>query len=232
MGEVINTHIPSGKILNEFKIDEDLRVRSMDYSSRDDKIAIAFVEGNIYIYDDNTQMLERELKKGTSFTFGHINQIHSVVFDKDDSNKLISGGRDNRVLIWDLIKLECTAMVTGPYILGDTVDIKDHYILAGCYEPKQGVYLYDDRNFKEPFQKFRTDSHVYTSKFTKKKDSKLFAVAGYNRHSIKIYDIDKKNDYLSGVEVNSSPCYALDFNHDGSNLAYGCADGGLRIVDL
>lgn len=230
-GEVVNTHVPTGKKLNEFKI-ENLIVKSMDYSSIDDKIAIGFGEGMINIYDDNTQLLEKTIKKGTSFTSGHINQIHSVVFDKINNNRLISGGRDKRIIIWDLRNLECTAMVAEPYILGDTVDIKDHYILAGCYEPKQGVYLYDDRKFVDPLYKYRTDSHIYTSKFSKKKNSNLFAVAGYNRHSIKIYDINKRNDYLSGIEVNISPCYALDFSYDGSVLAYGCADGGLRIVEL
>ena len=123
MGDVVNTHVPSGKKLNEFKI-ENLIPRTLDLSGRDDQIAIGFAEGQIQIYNNNTQTLDKTIKKGTSFATGHINQIHSVRFDKKVDNRLISGGRDSRVLIWDLRSLECTGMVTASSILGDAVDVK------------------------------------------------------------------------------------------------------------
>ena len=49
MGDVVNTHIPSGRKLNEFKI-ENAIPRTLDLSIQDDKIAIGFEEGNIQIY--------------------------------------------------------------------------------------------------------------------------------------------------------------------------------------
>ena len=82
-GDVVNTHVPSGKKLNEFKI-EKLIPRTFDLSIQDDKIAIGFAEGQIQIYNNITQTLEKLIKKGTSFATGHINQIHSVVFDKKE----------------------------------------------------------------------------------------------------------------------------------------------------
>ena len=136
-GDVVNTHVPSGKKLNEFKI-EKLIPRTLDLSIKDDKIAIGFAEGQIQIFNNITQTLEKLIKKGTSFATGHINQIHSVVFDKKNSDRLVSGGRDSRILIWDLRNLEPTGMVVGPQVLGDTVDIKGNYIVAGSYEPKEG----------------------------------------------------------------------------------------------
>ena len=229
-GDVVNTHVPSGKKLNEFKI-EKLIPRTLDLSIKDDKIAVGFAEGQIQIFNNNTQTLEKLIKKGTSFATGHINQIHCVVFDKKNSDRLVSGGRDSRILIWDLRNLEPTGMVVGPQVLGDTVDIKGNYIVAGSYEPKEGVLLYDDRKFEEPIKSFKTDSHIYACKFNKKENDYIFAAGGYKRNLMKGYDINK-NDFIFGIEGLGAACYALDFSMDGSVLAYGCADGGVRIVDL
>lgn len=230
MGDVVNTHVPSGKKLNEFKI-EKLIPRTLDLSSKDDQIAVGFAEGLIQIYNNNTQTLDKVIKKGTSFASGHINQIHSVRFDKTKNNRLISGGRDSRVLIWDLRSLECTGMVTASSILGDTVDVKGNYIIAGAYEPKDGILLYDDRKFNDPIKTFKTDSHIYACKFSKRDDDYIFAAGGYKTNLMKVFDINKK-DYIFGIDIISSPCYALDFSMGGTVLAYGCADGALRIIDI
>ena len=230
IGNVVNTHIPSGKKLNEFNI-ENLIPRTLDLSIGDDLIAIGFAEGQIQIFNNNTQTLEKLIKKGTSFATGHINQIHSVVFDKQNRNRIISGGRDSRIITWDLRNLECTGMVVGSQILGDTVDIKGNYILAGSYDPKDGILLYDDRKFKDPIKSFRTDSHIYACKFSKREKDNIFAAGGYKRNLMKVYDINK-DDYIFGIEGIGSACYALDFSMGGTVLAYGCADGALRIVDI
>ena len=229
-GDVVNTHVPSGKKLNEFKI-EKLIPRTLDLSLQDDKIVIGFAEGQIQIYNNNTQTLEKLIKKGTSFATGHINQVHSVVFDKQNKNRLISGGRDSRLLIWDIRTLENTGMVVGPRVCGDTVDVKGNYILGGSYEPKDGVLLYDDRKFTEPIKSFKIDSHIYCCKFNKRENDFIFAAGGYKRNLMKVFDINK-NDYLFGLEGIGSACYALDFSLGGTVLAYGCADGALRIVDI
>lgn len=233
VGDVVNTHVGSGKKLNEFKI-ENLIPRTLDLSIKDDKIAIGFAEGQIQIYNNTTQTLEKLIKKGTSFATGHINQIHCVRFDKNYSkNRLISGGRDSRVIIWDLRSLNCAGMVTASSILGESVDVKGNYIVAGSYEPKDGILLFDDRKFSEPIKKYNTDSHIYCCKFSKRDDDYIIAAGGYKRNLMKVFDINMNvKDWVFGIDIISSPCYALDFSMSGTVLAYGCADGALRVVDI
>ena len=79
-GDVVNTHVPSGKKLNEFKI-EDLIPRTLDLSIRDEQIAIGFAEGQIQIYNNNTQTLDKLIKKGTSFETGHI--IPLIIYENN-----------------------------------------------------------------------------------------------------------------------------------------------------
>jgi len=122
-------------------------------------------------------------------------------------------------------------MVVGAQVLGDTVDIKGNYILAGSYEPKDGILLYDDRKFEEPIKSFKSESHIYACKFNKKENDYIFAAGGYKKNLMKVFDINKK-DYIFGIEGLGAACYALDFSMDGKVLAYGCADGALRIVDI
>lgn len=230
MGDLIHTHVGSAKKLNEFRI-EKLVPRCMDYNDSTQKIAVGFAEGNINIYNDEMQSLEGVIKSGTSFSTGHVNQIHSVSFNKKNRNILVSGGRDKRVMIWDLRKYECTGMVLGPFILGDAVDIKGNYIVCGSYEKQNGCYLYDIRKFKDPVKQFRTDSKIYSCKFSKKEGAEIFAAAGCKVNVLKIYNINEK-EYISGNDGCSSPCYALDFSPDGNVLAFGCKDGDVRVVDL
>ena len=151
--------------------------------------------------------------------------------DFDEIVAALSKSHTHRLLIWDIRTLENTGMVVGPRVCGDTVDVKGNYILGGSYEPKDGVLLYDDRKFTEPIKSFKIDSHIYCCKFNKRENDFIFAAGGYKRNLMKVFDINK-NDYLFGLEGIGSACYALDFSLGGTVLAYGCADGALRIVDI
>ena len=230
MGDVTHTHSPSGKKLSSFRIENKI-VRCMDYNPRGDKCIIGFADGDMYIYNDNTQTLENKLRSGTSFTTGHVNQIHSVVFDKQNYSQVVSGGRDKRVLLWDLRTLKCSGMIVKPYILGDTVDIKGNNLIAGSYDKKDGVLVYDIRNFKDPVQIHKTDSMIYACKFSKNEKDDIFAAGGYKRNNLKIYSLSKK-EAIAGLEGNDSPIYSIDFLYNGSQLIYGCGDGGIRVLSL
>lgn len=228
-GEVVYSHIPSGKKLSKFDIEEKVP-RCLDMSKEGDKFAIGFADGEVYVYDEKTQILEKTFKSGTSFTTGHLDQIHSVVFNKSDPNSIITGGRDKRILLWDVRTTQCNEMVVGPLILGDSIDIKNNYIIAGNYDAPGNVHIYDMRNFKKPTKIIKTESQLYTCKFTKRETSDLFACGGFKRGAMKIFKLSTSN--IESEIDGSEPVYSLDFSGNGSTLVYGCNDGGVRVVSV
>lgn len=228
-GEVIHSHVPSGKKLSKFNVEEKVP-RCLDISKEGNKFAIGFANGEVYVYDEKTQMLEKTFKSGTSFTTGHLDQIHSVVFNKEAPNSIITGGGDKRILLWDVRSAQCNKMVIGPLILGDSIDIKNNYIIAGNYEAPGNVYVYDIRNFKKPTTIIKTESQLYTCKFTKREKSDLFACGGFKRGAMKIFKLSTGSieSEIDGVD----PVYSLDFSGNGNTLVYGCRDGGVRVVSV
>ena len=75
---------------------------------------------------------------------GHSNRIFSVKFF--DENTIISGGWDSVIHIWDLRQAKSVHSFYGPHIAGDSIDLKDHQILVGCYASKAQIQLWDIRN--------------------------------------------------------------------------------------
>ena len=65
----------------------------------------------------------------------------------------------------------------------------------------------------------------------KRDNDNIFAAGGYKRNIMKVFDINK-TDYIFGFDGIGSACYALDFSMGSTFLAYGCADGALRIIDI
>ena len=228
-GEVVYSHIPSGKILSKFDITEKVP-RCLDIPANGEKFAVGFADGEVQIFDEKTQTLEKTFKSGTSFTTGHLDQIHSVVFDKRDHNRIITGGRDKRLLLWDVRTAQCNEMVVGPLILGDTVDIKNNTIIAGNYDAPGNVQIFDIRNFKKAVKIIKTESQLYACKFSKRDTSDLFACGGYKKGAMKIFKLSNGN--LESAIDGCEPVYSLDFSGNGSNIVYGCGDGGVRVVSV
>lgn len=228
-GDVVYSHIPSCKKLNSFNIENKIP-RSLDFSLMGDKFAIGFADGEVHVYDEQTQTLEKVFKSGTSFTTGHLDQVHSVVFDKGDCNRIITGGRDKRVLLWDVRSCSCTNMTIGPLTIGDSIDIKDNIIIGGNYETPGNVMLFDIRNMKKPMNVIKTMSQLYVCKYSKKDKTDLFAVGGYKIGAMKLYKA-KTCEEVGGIE-GCFPVYSLDFSGNGNNIVYGNSDGGVRIVTV
>ena len=63
---------------------------------------------------------------------------------KEDKNLFFSGGWDSTIQIWDVrMKGESVRKIYGPSISADSLDFKNGVILAGNYQNKDIVQLWD-----------------------------------------------------------------------------------------
>ena len=100
-GNVCIWHCTSQKMLHTLKTPTSCDLYALDYFTDGTKYAVAGKCFAVYLYDDNTQKLIRELKTEAMDNVGHSNRIHSIKF-ADDPNMLLSGAWDDTIKIWDL----------------------------------------------------------------------------------------------------------------------------------
>jgi WD40 repeat protein len=251
-GDIIYWHSPSGKILHKIKEDDSPCLLSLDYNSTGSLFAIGGDDKIIRVYDENMKIISHKYTEGTSYKIGHRGGINSVCFHKNDStgnysNIFASGGSDKRVIIYDTLSNKGIYTITGPVLCGDSIDMKDHILLTGnygnCNSEFDFVQLWDLRTYKM-LDKVNWDNElkinsvkgsVYAAQFLKgncsgKKD--LFAIGSYNVNAIRVYDMGNENNVYLYSNFLDYPCYTLDFSHSGENIAFGCSDGKVRIIDL
>lgn len=230
IGEVIHLHSISGRKLSQFVL-EDRTLRALEYNKQGELFAIGTSDSEVMIYNENMEILDHTFKSGTSFAKGHVDQVHSVLFPVNDPNAVISGGRDKRVVFWDIRSDMASSMIVGPLIMGDSVDIKKNILLTGSYDINDGIQLWDLRMMKV-IKEYKINSMIYCCKYNKGETSNLFACGGYKKNDMKVFNALKGTEYVSGISASTYPIYSLDFSSDGKYLLYGSEDGGARIVEL
>jgi COMPASS component SWD3 len=63
---------------------------------------------------------------------------------KEDRNIFFSGGWDSTIQVWDVrMKTESVRKICGPTISADSLDFKNGQILAGNYQNKDILQLWD-----------------------------------------------------------------------------------------
>jgi COMPASS component SWD3 len=74
----------------------------------------------------------------------HNNRIFSIKCLKEDRNIFFSGGWDSTIQVWDVrMKEESVRKICGPTISADSLDFKNGQILAGNYQNKDILQLWD-----------------------------------------------------------------------------------------
>lgn len=245
-GELVYWHPSTSKILH--KIEEPGSVYlSLDYSNDGNLFAVGGEDKVLRIFDDNMKMISTKFLSGSNYTPGHKSRINSVCFHKNDSsgnysNILVSGGWDKRVIIHDTRSKEICATIYGPYICGDSIDLKDHVLLTGSFYPDSNIELWDMRNYKllDPLHlsKNELNVNIYAAQFSKILGSNLIGMGSSNSDCFRIYDVDLKESknnvgispYFS-TKYLEKPCYTLDFAKNKRLVAIGGGDGKIRILE-
>ncbi|PNW83055.1 hypothetical protein CHLRE_06g305000v5 [Chlamydomonas reinhardtii] len=86
-------------------------------------------------------------------TTGHTSHVFSLAWQPDDPQIILSGGWDNRVLVWDLRVHRSVRSISGPHICGDALDISpasgagapasSPLVLTGSWRATNPLQLWD-----------------------------------------------------------------------------------------
>lgn len=103
----------------------------------------------VRLYDEQTKSLIMKLKENKELP-GHSNRIFCVKFDPAEPNRIISGGWDNTIQLYDIRQKGTVGSIYGPHICGDAIDFHNdgNTILSGSYRQEDVLELWDIRTLK------------------------------------------------------------------------------------
>ena len=74
----------------------------MDYNKDGSKFVCCGSEPVIKIYDEEKRCVDIRLGGEQTIPPGHSSRVYCAKFDKDDPNRILTGGWDYRVILWDI----------------------------------------------------------------------------------------------------------------------------------
>jgi WD40 repeat protein len=216
--------------------DKENPLMCLDYNPDGTLFATAGNDRQVRIYDDNMKSIVSTMKPGLSHP-GHSNRIFALNFHKTIIGLLASGGWDNTVQFYDIRTSNITNSIYGPHICGDAIDFKDNLLLTGSWSSKDQIQLWDIRTYKllstVQWDCLGTEesTYCYSAQFSKDKSSTLFGVGCSNKNMFRLFDNDNDALPITSSDLYKA-CYSVDFSQNGKNVAYGCGDGNIRVLNI
>ena len=196
----------------------DAAIRNIAVSPDGGLLASASEDGNVQLWDPNTETLLNVLR-------GHTEKVLDVVFSPDGT-LLASASEDNTVRLWDL--KSATLQAT----------LKDHTdnVLSVAFSPDgtQLVSASADGTVRvwnpitHTLQKTLTEHTNSVLAVTFNQDGTRFASASADG-TVQVWN---PNTYVSQAYDHKSPVLSIAFSPDREILASGSSDGAVRLLDL
>ncbi|KAI3380529.1 hypothetical protein SNEBB_010540 [Seison nebaliae] len=138
------------EMLKVFK--EKQQIFTFCISNNQDSIFTGGSDAIIRQYDLGQKILINTLEASSvpSSIDGHVNRIYSLRANKNDDNKLYSGGWDKTIHIWDVHNKISTCFIFGPHIGSNTIDIDSdrNEILTGSYRHQDPLQVWSGSTCK------------------------------------------------------------------------------------
>lgn len=122
--------------------------------------------------------------------------------------------------------------ITGPYISGDTLDVRDSFLLTGSYRCKDPLEIWD----------MRVGERLHNIPWSQGGEDEGFIMAcKFDQHANNVIAASSKLDDFKIIEVGSndvkheikdimSPTYAIDVTESASTIAFGTKQGDVNIL--
>ena len=229
-GGIYQFHASSGRLMH-CELLENNPIFSCDYNSDGSAFAIGCNDASIKIYDESTKEILIQLGPSKGYDYGHNSRVCSIKWINE--NSLISGGWDNKVIIWDIRQKTIIQEIFGPHICGDSLDIKNGILLTGSYDRNNQLQLWDigsGRNiFSTKLLSGNKECLAYTAQFSKVDE--ILACGGSG--SDESYFFNSNPVIQIGVVANlTKPVYSVDFCNTSNKVAIGCGDGSIVVCKV
>jgi COMPASS component SWD3 len=191
------------------------------------------------VYDEETRKMELKLSAESSAIPGHTNRVFSVKFDPEDPNIIVTGGWDQKVLIWDIRTKRPVRTFAGPLICADGIDIFEEVVLTGSWRESDQVQMWDLGTGKlistvkwEGGIKVSNDPcFVYANQFSKV-DGSLILAGGSNSNEVRIFDRNKLDSLVCVIYDMSREVTTVDFSNNGDKFLTAGSDGMVRVFNM
>lgn len=200
---------------------ETLRTRALKFSPNDEFLAVA-VMNQIYLYETETQKLVHTFS-------AHTKEVSSIVFNEDGS-RLISGGLDQMIYIWDMKtyeqinQLSHKSIDSGIIQIATTPDIQFYAI--GFASGAIGIY---NESFTSPMTSFDAHSQELMNIAVSPLDCSL-ATASKDK-TVKVWSMGRVASSKFSLETHSDVVLTVNFSPTTNTLISGSKDQTLKMWD-
>lgn len=108
-------------------------VFGVDYSNDGTKIFAVGKDFHVRVYDSEKKTIDLDFGEAKNDIPGHSNRVFSVKTNPDDKNIFMTAGWDSVIHVWDLRQRRWVGHFENVTISGDSIDVKNNEVLAGCY---------------------------------------------------------------------------------------------------
>lgn len=240
-GMIQHWHLGTGKCLDTVKeTGSNPQLYSLDFNADSSKFAVVGSDCALKIYDEETKKQDLFLTGEACVVPGHGSRVYCVKFDPDNSNMVVTGGWDYRLILWDLRQKQPIDFIPGPLTCGDGIDIFDDTILAASWTDKEQLATYDIGTRKRidlidwmagPKTSQPEPCFLYSGQFSKL-DGGLILAGGSNTNEAKLFDSESGNKHIATITDLSREIYTVDFANNGGFFAISGGDAYIRMFSF
>lgn len=197
---------------------------SCAFSMNGDTFMTGGKNATVNLYDTQTTKIIHSFSFNDESCPYHSSRIYCVTNDSNDNNRFVTGGWDQRVIIWDIRQPQSSVHIGGPNICGDSIDIFKNSILTGSWRAENQLEIWDIKTCKllkkSCFSKTE-QCQIYGAKFSKNKGT--FAAGGSDASYIRVFDYDMAHKERLGFFNSAVTSVALS---DDGTIVFAASQNG------
>lgn len=219
-GGVIHWNLTNAKPLNFSRL-RDEQIYSSDFNYDGTKYILGCKEGRIKLFDEETFAEMGAVMHSYDDEVTGAQRVFALKWF--DENLFLSGGWDNKLTVWDVRSSTICREFLGPHVCGDSVIIRDNYIISGSYHIKDQIQVWaldSGRNIHTvSLNNNGKKCMPYSVQFCNNQGYR-FAVGGHGSDEIYFFDAVNMNqiDILHNVPKT---VYSMDLANNKLAIAMG-----------